>query len=74
MKTFTVKRIINGVSFLKDQDRIKAKDFLTAQIILNQGILYGFYDKTCEINGVLIEEEEVEESFIEKIFKTIKTN
>ena len=56
MKTFTVKRIINGKLFLKDEDQIYTKNWIFAQIKLLTGIMTGRFDFTCRINGVLVEE------------------
>lgn len=56
MKIFTVKRTINGKLFLKDEDRICAKGWLSAYIKLLIGIITGRFDSSCKIDGMLIEE------------------
>ena len=56
MKIFTVKRIINGKLFLKDEDRISANSWLFAHIKLLIGKIKGQFDSSCKIHGVLDEE------------------
>lgn len=56
MKIFTVKRTINGKLFLKDEDRICARGWISAYIKLLIGITTGQFDPSCKIDGILIEE------------------
>lgn len=72
MKTFTVKREIEGKSFLKDEDRIVAHNWEEATSKLIHGILCGRYDNTCVLNGILVYEEEVPDDLMLDIM--IKNN
>lgn len=56
MKIFTVKRIVNGKLFLKDEDRVSANNWLFAYIKLLIGIIKGRFNSSCKIHGVLDEE------------------
>lgn len=56
MKTFSVKRVIDGKEFLRDEDRIIAENFEDAELMLHQGVENGHFDSSCEINGDVTEE------------------
>ena len=56
---YTVKRIINDLHYLRDEDRIIAQSWEEAEEALVGGIASGRFDKSCSIDGRLVEEEEV---------------
>lgn len=64
---FSVKRIINGKPYLRDEDRMIAGSWAEAEYLLEFGRRYGRYDSTCEIEGILIEDIGVSDSFLEEI-------
>ena len=64
---FSVKRIINGKPFLRDEDRMIAGSWGEAESKLLLGIMAGRYDSTCSIEGILIEDIGVSDSFLEEI-------
>ncbi|NDV77880.1 hypothetical protein [Dysgonomonas sp. 511] len=59
MKTFAVKREINGKLFLKDEDRITADTWDEAIAKLIRGTLSGRYDDSCVLDGIIVYEEEI---------------
>lgn len=69
---FTVRRKINGVTFLKDEDRIIADNWEAAEIILMQGIASGRYDETCVLDGEIVYEEEISDDAMLDIMIDIK--
>lgn len=64
MALFAVKREINGRFFLKDEDRLTADTWEEAIAKIIQGILYGRYDNTCVLNGIIVYEEEISDDEI----------
>ena len=56
---FTVRRKINGIAYLTDEDRLFASGWFTAYIKLLLGRMMGRFDSSCYIDGVLIEEGEL---------------
>ncbi|MFC4676172.1 hypothetical protein [Dysgonomonas termitidis] len=73
MKIYTVKRRRNGLSFLLDEDRIKARSWIYAEIKLFIGKLTGRYDASCHIDGMLVEEIPVSVDNMLDIMIMIKT-
>lgn len=49
---------------MKDNDRIIAKDWGSAEKVLEKGKASGKYDSSCFIDGCLIEEINVPDDFI----------
>lgn len=67
---FTVRRKMNGVTFLKDEDRLFASSWFAAYIKLLYGIAVGRFDSSCHIDGVLIEEGELtDDEILDTIIK-----
>ena len=64
---FTVKRKINGVTFLRDEDRIFASSWFAAHLKLFYRIAVGLFDSSCHIDGVLVEEGELTDAFVGKV-------
>ncbi|MBB4043832.1 hypothetical protein GGR06_001618 [Bacteroides reticulotermitis] len=64
---FSVKRIINGKPYLRDEDRMIASSWDEAESKLTIGVTAGRYDSTCSIEGILIEDIGVSDSFLEEI-------
>lgn len=67
IQTFTVKRMIGGKQYHRDEDRIHAESWAEAEYLLEFGRHYGMYDSTCEIVGILVEEVEVPDDFIKAL-------
>ena len=57
--TFAVKRTIDGIRFLKDEDYIEAESRDEADLELMMGILSGRFNLTCKIIGLIIGEIEI---------------
>ena len=56
---FTVRRKINGIAYLRDEDRLFASCWFTAYLKLLFGRMIGRFDSSCYIDGMLIEEGEL---------------
>lgn len=67
---FTVRRKINGIAYLRDEDRLFASSWFTAQLKLFYGIAVGRFDLTCHIDGELVEEGElIDDEILDTIIK-----
>jgi len=53
--TFEVRRIVDGVVFHRDEDRIIADSWYQAELMLLSGIESGKYDSSCVIYGEIIQ-------------------
>lgn len=61
---FTVRRKINGIAYLRDEDRLFASGWFTAYLKLFYGIAVGRFDSSCYIDGMLVEEGELTDDVI----------
>lgn len=67
---FTVRRKVNGVTFLKDEDRLFASSWFTAYLKLFYRIVVGRFNSSCHIDGVPIEEGDLtDDEILDTIIK-----
>lgn len=58
--TFEVRRIVDGVVFHRDEDRIIADSWHQAELMLLSGIASGRFDSSCVLYGEVVQVIEIE--------------
>lgn len=69
--TFEVRRIVDGVVFHRDEDRIIADSWYQAELMLLSGIASGKYDSSCVIYGEIVQVIKIDQNELLRVLSNI---